>query len=283
MKSYSQKGQVLLIVVLIMVIALTVGLSLASRSIINLRNTNAESDSQKAFQAAEAGIEIALQKPFGTTDQTIYSSSNTHLMNNQSKITNLTIHYLGGSNLVLNNGNPVTQDQGLDVWLTNYPNYSGTPWTGKLNIYWGNKAGCLDAAMEVIVISGQTATDSGSTINRYGVDPCGSNSVDTSKNRNGQNYFTPAQAGGSVSGTSFNFSTAVNITNGIIVRLIPLYASTPIGIVGQDATTSAPLSFPVQGRMVTSLGEYGSTQRQVAFFQGYPLLPSEFFYSILQQ
>lgn len=283
MKSYSQKGQVLLIVVLIMVISLTVGLALASRSIVNLRNTNTESDSQKAFQAAEAGIEIALQKPFNTTDQTIYSSSSTHLMNNQSKITDLTIHYLGGPDLILNDGNPITQDQGLDVWLTNYPNYSGTPWTGKLNIYWGDKAGCSDAALEVIVISGQSATDSGATINRYGVDPCGSNSVDTSKNRTGQNNFVPAQSGGSVSGTNFNFSTAMNITNGIIVRLIPLYTSTPIGITGQDATTSASLPFPVQGRMITSLGEFGSTQRQVSFFQGYPLLPSEFFYSILQQ
>lgn len=277
MNRNAEKGQVLLIVVLIMVIALTVGLSLAARSLINLRNTNAQADSQKAFQAAEAGVEIALQKPFGNTDQTIYSTSNAHTMSNQAKIENLNIHYLTGSSIVLNNADPIAQDQGIDLWLTNY---SGTPWSGKLTVYWGNQAGCSDAALEAIVISGSSPTDPNATITRYGVDPCGS--IDTSKDRIGQNHFAPAQVGAAVNGITYNFATAITITNGIIVRLIPLYASTPIAVVGQDVNGN-PLSLPVQGRLITSLGAYGATQRQVSFFQGYPLLPSEFFYSIFEQ
>src|SRR5690242_8662448 len=56
-----EAGQALLIVVLVMVIALTVGLSLASRSITNLRNSTDEANSQAAFSAAEAGVEQAVK------------------------------------------------------------------------------------------------------------------------------------------------------------------------------------------------------------------------------
>src|SRR5260221_55590 len=48
----NQEGQILLIIVLIMVVGLTVGLSLAARSIITLRNTTDEANSQKAYCAA---------------------------------------------------------------------------------------------------------------------------------------------------------------------------------------------------------------------------------------
>lgn len=43
-----------------MVIALTIGLSIAARSIINLQTTTEEEISQRAFSAAEAGIERAI-------------------------------------------------------------------------------------------------------------------------------------------------------------------------------------------------------------------------------
>jgi len=51
-----QRGQVLLIVVLVMVIALTVGLSVISRSVTTLRTTKESESSQRAFSAAEAGV-----------------------------------------------------------------------------------------------------------------------------------------------------------------------------------------------------------------------------------
>lgn len=275
-----QKGQVLLIVVLIMVIALTVGLSLASRSIINLKTTTQESDSQKAFQAAEAGVEIALQKSATTSDVTIGQKT----LDNSAVINSVLIHPISGSQIVLNDGNPISQDEGIDVWLTNYPNYSGTPWTGQIYMYWGSKSGCKDAAMEAIVISGTSSTDPNMSISRFGIDPCGTNSIDATQNRTGQNKFSPAsQPTDTVNGHSFNFVTNISVTSGLLMRLIPLYASTPIGIKGYQ--TGSPLtlqSFPSQGRIITSTGSYGSTERKVSFFQGYPLLPSEFFYSLFQ-
>ena len=49
----------LLVVVLTMIVALTVGLSLASRTITNMKISKQNEESQRAFQAAEAGIELA--------------------------------------------------------------------------------------------------------------------------------------------------------------------------------------------------------------------------------
>ena len=58
----SQNGQILLIVVLSMVVALSVSLSIASRTISNLRISKQSEESQRAFQAAEAGLERAVRQ-----------------------------------------------------------------------------------------------------------------------------------------------------------------------------------------------------------------------------
>src|SRR4051812_24360818 len=70
-----EQGQILLVVVLLMVIVLTIGLSLATRSVTNLRQATEEDNSQRAFSAAEAGVQVALktgafaQKNFSTSTQ----------------------------------------------------------------------------------------------------------------------------------------------------------------------------------------------------------------------
>lgn len=280
MQKSSQNGQVLLIIVLVMVVALTVGLALAARSVINLKNTNEEANSQKAFQAAEAGVEIALAKPLSNNDQTI----GTKTLSNNAVIQSVTIHSLSGSSILLSNGDPLIQDEGLDVWLTNYPDYSGSTWTGKIYMYWGTTNACNDAAMEAIVISGTSPTDTNAKIYRYGIDGCGVTGIDTTKNRRGSNNFAAASAGGAVNGKTFTLSTAISVQNGILMRLIPLYASTPVAIVGYtNAATPTLQNFPAQGRLITSVGLFGTTQREVSFFQGYPLLPSEFYYTEFQR
>ena len=111
-----QSGQALLIVVLVMVIALTVGLSLASRSITNLRNSTDEAQSQAAFSAAEAGVEQAVK--LGDVNGTsILSGVSLHDKNN-SEISNVDVSLIDGSQFLLNNGNPVFQDDGTDIWLS---------------------------------------------------------------------------------------------------------------------------------------------------------------------
>ncbi len=62
-----RSGQMVLIVILIMVIALTVGLSMISRTSTDVRMTGQFEDSARAFSAAEAGIEQALKSNASST------------------------------------------------------------------------------------------------------------------------------------------------------------------------------------------------------------------------
>src|SRR5258708_7196844 len=105
-----QRGEILLIVVLVMVTALTVGLSVAVRSISNTRTSVENANSEQAFSAAEAGIEKSLTSNSATTGT---------FSNNSSYST--TVVTVVGNAFALNSGSPVLKDQPADLWLSTYP------------------------------------------------------------------------------------------------------------------------------------------------------------------
>lgn len=282
--SVSERGQALLIVVLVMVIALTVGLSLASRSITNLRNSTDEANSQSAFAAAEAGVEQAV-KLGDVTGASILSGVDFN-DKNKSQISNVDIETIDGDEFLLNNGNPVFQDDGQDVWLSTHTEDAAqlfqAPWGGAtLYVHWGTSndiSGCSDPAIEVIFITGTRTSPS---TKKYIYDPCASRRV--------INHFSalPVNATGSfpVSGANgsitFNYKVpfppvGTNLVGGLLARVIPLYKAGSIGIKGTG--------LPVQGKIITSTGTAGlsgtQTVRKISFFQGYESLPSEFFFSL---
>lgn len=61
-----QKGQVVVLLLLVMAIALAVSLSAISRSILEVSTSRKSEDSSRAFSAAEAGIERAIQANLNT-------------------------------------------------------------------------------------------------------------------------------------------------------------------------------------------------------------------------
>ena len=249
-----QSGQILLIIVLVMVVGLTVGLSLASRSITSLRTSEEEITSQQALSAAEAGVEQVAK--------TSASIANGSFLNNTTYNTSITA--VLGNNFLVSGGNSVLKDDGADVWLSNYSTDSArlyqNPWSGALSIYWGKtNNGCSEAALEIVVISGSRANP---VSKKYALDPCLS--------RANTNHFASVSAGGVVSGRTFPFGTTLNISSGLIARIVPLYAEAPIGIFADSA-------LPSQGSIITSVGTSGTTSRRVTVFQGYPALPSEYF------
>lgn len=266
-----QQGQILLIVVLVMVVALTVGLSLASRSITNLKNSSEEANSQKAFTAAEAGIERAIKSGF-TTASPIQNDSS-------SNIDEVSIQDINNSQILLNNSNPVAQDDGIDLWLSDYAtdlnNMYKNTWTGRtITIHWGSKTACSDAALEMILFTGTRLSPK---VTKYAVDPCQSRATT-------QNNFTyVAPSANSLLGKQFNFVTSITVSGTpLILRIIPLYSGTPIGVAGYDGLGSLQ-AFPSQGKMYTAVGSSGSTQRKISYFQGYESVPSEYYYSLFSQ
>lgn len=57
-----RSGQILILVLLVVVVALAIGLSVASRNLTNLRTSTQTEQSQRAFTAAEGGVEDILSR-----------------------------------------------------------------------------------------------------------------------------------------------------------------------------------------------------------------------------
>src|SRR3989344_1324281 len=58
----SSKGQILILFLLVLVVGVAIVLSVASRTITDIRTTTTSDESNRAYFAAEAGIEEALKR-----------------------------------------------------------------------------------------------------------------------------------------------------------------------------------------------------------------------------
>jgi Tfp pilus assembly protein PilX len=267
-KHLNQKGQAILIVVLAMVVALTVGLSVVSRSITNLRNSQQEIDSQKALSAAEAGVGQAINN--GNIASGIFSTSTSYSATETA--------VLGSGDFLLNGNNQVSKDDAMYVWLTPYSTnptklfQDPDKWNGTLNIYWGDASAPCDsknAAIEIAVVSGSRALNQ-YAVTRSAYDPC-------SSTRTSSNGFTPAAPlDKTIGGIKLYYTAQVNIANGFLVRIEPLYTDTYIGASGTPIAGGNNL--PPQGNIITSIGKAGNNiVRTLNVFQGYPEIPAELF------
>ncbi|HVT01051.1 MAG TPA: hypothetical protein VHE53_02335 [Patescibacteria group bacterium] len=260
MRIRDSRGQMLLVVVLTMIVALTVGLSVVSRTVTNLRISRQNEESQRAFEAAEAGVEQVLQS------QT--TNSNLQLSNNAKYDT--TSSDLQGSGFLLNGADTVDQDSGMDIWLANYPDYA-SPLTGNVTIYWStSNQSCSETnganvvpALEVVVLSGSVVNP---TFNKYVYDPCGRI----------QNALANG-SGGTIDGEAFKYAATIPVSTGLIAKAIPIYNSTKMGITSTGA-------LPNQGKLIESTGQSGDTVRKITYFESHPQVPLEIFpYSIISQ
>lgn len=259
----AERGQVLLIVVLIMVTALTIGLSVAARTITNIRTSQEAENSEKAFSAAEAGIEESLADN---------RSSEGTFSNNASYST--VVRNVAGVEFPLNNNVPILKDDAYDLWLSTYPSYTN-PWSGSLTLYWGDASNTCTtsevtntmAALEVVVLSGSVSNP---VMTRYALDPCSQRSL--------QNNFTfVSPGGGTVDGKSYAFRRTFTVNSGLFIRVIPLYAATNMAVRGCDAAGVTCLQLPSQGTVVEATGVADTTQRKIISYKRYPKLPAELF------
>lgn len=275
MKVNKQAGQALLLVVLIMIVALTVGLSLAGRSIVNIRTSTEEADSQKALSAAEAGIEQALQTEGEGVNLKVGSTVN-------ASYTTDVVSVSGAGPFLANGGNIAVQDDGVDIWLVDHdvdgkPDYF-IPWAGTaLNIYWGDPLlpDCGNAAIEVAVVSGTMFPPPPDLkLKRNVFDPC--NTRRSGKQGNQGNQFSNVSETGSFVEGKFLYKAVISgIVSGLAARVVPIYTSTQIAVDGGGQ------NLPTQGFSIDSTGKSGSGDRQVkksiSHFKTYGQLATPYF------
>lgn len=278
-KINNHNGQALLIVVLVMVIALTVTLSLVSRSIVNLKTSLDQTNSQKALAAAEAGVEQAIK------NNVSYGQSGAAQISGAQYAAKIEPVVDDGGFLV-NGGNILTKNEGAYVWFSSYSttNPWSDPWptssasdNADVYIYWGDRTGAdKNAALEVILIYGPDRNNA--QTKRYVFDPSATRA--TSNNFNG----TVSSSGYTVLGNFFQYRATVNVSQGLLMRVIPVYNSTYLAV--KKVSSSSP-ALPEQGRTVISSGctpnctDPGITKRKIVVYEGYPIMPVELFpYSI---
>lgn len=274
----NKKGQVILILILVMTVALAIGLSVIQRSLSDISTSSKVEQSSRAFSAAEAGIEKALRgDPSGVNFADTASSA---------QVTDSGL--LPGPAQPLEYP-PISKEEVAQVWLAD-PTTLGEYYNQtSLHIAWGTPTTNDDEkpAIEVTVVylsgtylSKKFYFDSNSfrtSINRFtDVSTDCSNSppitIDTSMGSNRVFYCR----------NSLDLS-------GITPRLILLRArilysssSQPFAVLprGPAGCVSSACSLPPQARIITSTGTAGETQRKVQVFQLNKVVAPYFDYAI---
>lgn len=263
----NKKGQAIIIILLLMAVALTIGLSISSQTATDIKISTQLEESERAYAAAEAGIEKALATKIGGSGTLDIGSSY-----------NVTIETFAEGHTIFFFPKKISQDDTKQVWLAKH-NEDGTLdessyYDGStLEIYWGDSSD-LDPkpAAEATLVFYDTDYD----IKKYTFDPDSS--------RASANNFSVADSGTyTFDDKTFYFKGTVDLDSPcpsstckrLALRLRLLYNTTqqPFAVKPESGKTLYS-----QGKQIESVGTAGNTTRKVVIFESYPSLPGIFDY-----
>lgn len=248
-----------MVLLLVMVVALTVGLSIASRSLTDVRISTQTEESQKAFGAAEAGVEEVLRQDLATLAGSggISSSVGT------DAAYSVLVTAQGGAQSYAPS-RVVSQDDIAQI------NLSGGGLDGdQISVYWaktsdaGESANPNCASLEItfVYLSGSYQQS------KSGFDPgtCGTTT----------SGFSLATEGSFVIGSeTYKERAQIVVPAGaVLMRLRPLYNRTSLAV---DAP--AGNVFPTQSYVVESTGTSGEATRRIEVTRSLESLPPIFDY-----
>ena len=248
-KTYtSQSGQVAVIVLLIMVVLLTIGLSLATRTTQELFLSDQQAESSRVFNAAESGIEKAL--------------SDVQVGTGNLSVDNVDVAYSVQGSSVLETR--VTEGMSVHLDLTGY--------TGDVTFEWAGEGSCGSRASLIAVIYYDDAGEIKSKSVPFG--PACDSRLD--------NFADGLLLGGSPYYHRYTLSTTYPDTqvnhipaNTLFMRVKPVYADT-------DLLISGGISFPTQHHTISSTATYtgGNEERSIEVSRTLPAGPSYMDYAL---
>ncbi|MDP3955263.1 MAG: hypothetical protein Q8Q15_02785 [bacterium] len=278
----SNSGQVLLVTLLIMAVVLTIGLSLISRSITDVRISKQTEDAARAYSAAEAGIEAALIG--GTNETFIFSETGAKYSLDVAGLGE------GGTEYVFPQKVSVNEIQ--TFWMADASDLSQVYNRNKLRVVWGNEGNGLisdqDPALEVSIyyLDGTTYK-----VGRFTLDPYSSRSPDPSFCNPGEIGLSQCQSidnfsvsNETVGGKNFRFGSDLNLSaagiygggkTALFARLRIYYSGTS-QIIGVKAVGGGSGSFSAQGTKIESTGQSGQSTRKVVVVRANPAPPEIF-------
>ncbi len=251
----SSAGQIALIVLTVMAVALTLGLSMSRRSVTDVSISEKEQESAKAFSAAEAGIEEALrQLKQGETDVSIVGSDL------GVEEVNVNITEVGGNTEYIYPQDFVRSGESVVVWLREHNddgtiNFDAGYDSNEITVCWAN-----EAALEITYFY----QDGGSyDIRRWASDP----------GDNGNNFDNAA--GSACSDLAHSYEISGLPGTPLFLVLKPFYNQTPLGVRGDE--------FPSQGYEIYSTAEVEPTSegekisRRIRMFKSWDIIPNALF------
>jgi Tfp pilus assembly protein PilX len=267
MKSARQSGQALLIILLVMAVGLTIALSIISRSVTDIRISQEEEESARAFSAAEAGIEESLK--LGSAATTVsFEGIDVQVTGTDRG---------GGPNFVFDE--PAVEGETQTLWLISHDADGGlieSPFytQNTLEVCWQKTD--PETALEVTIFYKDAADDN------YKV---ARGAYDSEAVSRGNNFSSP-DAGNCSGLAQFERRKSLNLgdfgitpaTDTLIaLRLRSLYNQTEIGVVGTGGDPGGLI--PTQGKCYesTATTETG-VSRKVRQCQSYPAPPAIFDY-----
>jgi hypothetical protein len=256
-----KKGQVLLIVVMLLATALTLALTASYQSITETQLTKLEEENQKARAAAEAGIEKALQSK---QQGTFISLGLSNLSGVDTSGSLVEISDQGSNTFVT----PLLQkDEQYTFYLANYNSQNKTLGSNStaqnINLCFGSSS--FNPALEITLIK------SDYTVKRYAINPQGATII---QNGASSSSATNCPPNNPTFTNQYSIPSSDIGTNSqlLIVRIIHTQnGATKIGFQGST-------DFPLQGSTIISTAKStAGVEKKVQLFQSYPQIPSDFF------
>lgn len=252
-------GQALLIVLLIMAVALTIGLSVISRSVTDIRISQQSEEAARAYSAAEAGIEEALVT--GTGNSASFSETGAAY---QTAVAG----FGEGTEFVF--PQQLIPNEIYTLYLatytsTNTPPFGPPPYgANTIDLCWGG-----NAAVEASLYYSDAG---GYKVARYAVDPqCPSGGTCGEADRSPG--FDSPDIGGCA---DLAHKKTLNFPAGtlLFLRIRVFYENTRVGF-----STGGPL-LPSQGNRIESTGTAGQSTRKVEVVRFNPAPPEIFDFAL---
>ena len=307
----SETGQVVLILLLVMTVALAIGLSVVQRSLTDISSSTRVEQSSRAFSAAEAGIERALQqnnlaKTDITIDQDTFGNDATADVIDSGLLPTDTkgVEYP-----------PVSKEEIVHVWLANpyltdleLQSTVGPYYTQpNLDVYWGtvqSRPPESQPALELTVVSfnetSKTYTNKKflldptlNRVNNFIKPPCQDCDPNVADFRCSDSAGLPTTTIFSERTNDRSFLCGVRLKNLqqtlVLLRARILYSdsSEPVAVkpVVTEVACEPPndiknCSLPPQVRLIQSEGQSGETARTLQLFKIEKVVPFYFDYAI---
>jgi len=247
----NQTGQAALIALLVLTIATTVGLALIARNTTSIATTRTVADSARAFAAAEAGVEEALQSGVG--------SSATVDTTTGAKYTSTVTTVSGSSTQPLVFPQKTLPEDTETVWLVNHnadgsltqtPTYTSSA----IDVCWSSET---TTPAVVVTVLYKSSADGSYRVAKGAYDP-------DSTRASADKFATPtAMSGGCGVGTNTtydetvpfaNFTPPINPTQDTLLalRIRPVYSLAQIAVKPRQPLVS-------QGSEITSVGSVANS------------------------